>query len=173
MRLNTENVSGTVRYVENTWKKLVHNMPFEYSFLDGDYNNLYINEKQTRKLFTIFSSLAIFIACLGLFGLSSFTADQKTKEIGIRKVLGASVLRILTILNKNFIKWVIIANVIAWPAAYFIMHKWLQNFAYRTGIGLGTFILAAVLSLVITLLTVSFQTVRAALANPADSLRYE
>jgi putative ABC transport system permease protein len=173
VRLNTKDVSGSVRFVENAWNEFVKGMPFEYSFLDEDYNKLYINERQTRKLFTIFSFLAIFIACLGLFGLSSFTTDQKTKEIGIRKVLGASVLRVVTILNKNFIRWVLIANIIAWPIAYFIMNKWLQNFAYRMSMGLGIFILAAALSLAIALLTVSYQTARAAAANPADSLRYE
>ena len=173
VRLNTENISETVKYVGSTWNDFAPEKPFEYSFLDEDYDNLYINEKQTRKLFTIFSFFAIFIACLGLFGLASFSADQRTKEIGIRKVLGASVPRIVNILNKNFIKWVLVANLIAWPAAWFIMNSWLQNFAYRIKLSWWMFILAAVLALLIALITVSFQTVKAALKNPIDSLRYE
>ncbi len=173
VRLNTENVSETVKYVGNTWNDFAPGKPFEYSFLDKDYDNLYINEKQTRSLFSIFSFLAIFIACLGLFGLASFVADRKTKEIGIRKILGASVPRIVNNLNKSFIKWVLIANLIAWPAAWYFMSKWLQNFAYRINLTWWVFVLAAALALLIALMTVSFQTIRAALKNPTDSLRYE
>lgn len=130
-------------------------------------------EKQTRKLFAIFSFLAIFIACLGLFGLSSFIADRRTKEIGIRKILGASVPKIVTILNKSFIKWVLLANLFAWPAAWYVMNRWLQNFAYRIDLSWWMFVLAAVLALLIALIIISFQTVKAALKNPVDSLRYE
>lgn len=173
VRLNSENISGTIKYIENTWNNFAQNMPFEYSFLDEDFDNLYINEKQTRKLFTIFSCLAIFIACLGLFGLVSFIADRKTKEIGIRKVLGASVSGIVTILNKSFIKLVLIANFIAWPAAWYAMNRWLQNFAYRIKLSWWMFVLAALISLMIALITVSSQTVKAALKNPVNSLRYE
>jgi putative ABC transport system permease protein len=173
VRLNTENVPGTIKDVESTWKNFAPNKPFEYSFLDEDYDRLYLNEKQTRKLFSIFSFLAIFIACLGLFGLASFIADRKTKEIGIRKILGASVPRIVNILNKSFVKWVIVANLVAWPVAWFVMDRWLQNFAYRIDLSLWMFALAAVLALLIALITVSFQSVKAALRNPADSLRYE
>lgn len=173
VRLNSENISGTIKYIENTWNNFAQNMPFEYSFLDEDFDNLYINEKQTRKLFTIFSCLAIFIACLGLFGLVLFIADRKTKEIGIRKVLGASVSGIVTILNKSFIKLVLIANFIAWPAAWYAMNRWLQNFAYRIKLSWWMFVLAALISLMIALITVSSQTVKAALKNPVNSLRYE
>lgn len=173
VRLNTENISETVKYIENTWNNFAVNKPFEYSFLDEDYDNLYINEKQTRKLFTIFSFLAIFIACLGLFGLASFIADRKTKEIGIRKVFGASVTGIIFILNKSFAKWVLLANLIAWPAAWFVMKRWLQNFAYRIELSWWMFILAAVLALLIALTIVSLQIVKTAFRNPADSLRYE
>lgn len=173
VRLNTENISGTIKHIESKWKEFAPQMPFEYSFLDQDYDNLYMNERQTRKLFSIFSFLAIFIACLGLFGLASFIADQKTKEIGIRKVLGASVVKIVKNLNKSFLKWVLIANLIAWPIAWFAMNRWLENFAYRIGLSWWMFILAAVLAVFIALLTVSFQTVKAALKNPIDSIRYE
>jgi len=117
--------------------------------------------------------LAIFITCLGLFGLASFTAEQRTKEIGIRKALGASVSGIILLLSKEFTKWVLVANIIAWPVAYLAMNRWLQNFAYRIDIGLGTFILAGVLALVIALLTVGYQAIKAARANPVDALRYE
>jgi putative ABC transport system permease protein len=173
VRLNTKNVSETVKYIGNIWNDFAPGKPYEYSFLDKDYDNLYINEMQTRSLFSIFSFLAIFIACLGLFGLASFVADRKTKEIGIRKILGASVPRIVRNLNKSFVIWVLIANLIAWPAAWYVMNKWLQNFAYRIDLSLWMFILAAVLALIIALMTVSFHTIKAALKNPVDSLRYE
>ncbi len=173
VRLNTKNVSETVKYIGNTWNDFAAGKPYEYSFLDKDYDNLYINEIQTRSLFSIFSFLAIFIACLGLFGLASFVADRKTREIGIRKILGASVPRIVRNLNKSFVIWVLIANLIAWPAAWYVMNKWLQNFAYRIDLSWWMFILAAVLALIIALMTVSFHTIKAALKNPADSLRYE
>jgi len=173
IHLNTENIAETRKFVEKTWNSFAPNMPFEYSFLDQDYDNLYINERQTRKLFTVFSMLAIFIACLGLLGLSSFIADQKRKEIGIRKVLGATAARIVATLNKSFIKWVLIANLLAWPAAWFVMNKWLQSFAYRIDLSWWMFVLAAGLALLIALIIVSFQTIKAALRNPVDSLRYE
>jgi putative ABC transport system permease protein len=173
VRLNTKNVSETVKYIGNTWNDFAPGKPYEYSFLDKDYDNLYINEIQTRSLFSIFSFLAIFIACLGLFGLASFVADRKTREIGIRKILGASVPSIVRNMNKFFVLCVLIANLIAWPAAWYVMNKWLQNFAYRIDLSWWMFILAAVLALIIALTTVSFHTIKAALKNPADSLRYE
>jgi len=173
VRLNTENVSETVKFVGSTWNAFAPGKPFEYSFLDGDYDNLYTNERQTRSLFSIFSFLAIFIACLGLFGLAAFVADRKTKEIGIRKILGSSVTKIVNNLNKSFVKWVLIANLIAWPAAWYFMNKWLRNFAYRIELSWWMFVLAAVLALLVALLTVSFQSIKAALKNPADALRYE
>ena len=173
VRLNTEDISGSLKDVKNTWNNFVKNMPFEYSFLDQDYDNLYVNEKQTRKLFTIFSFFAIFIACLGLFGLASFSADRKTKEIGIRKVLGASIPRLVNILNKNFVKWVLVANLLAWPSAWYVMNWWLQGFAYRIDLSWWMFFLAGILAFLIALTTVSFQTIKAAYKNPADSLRYE
>jgi len=173
IRLSTAELSGTIRNIENTWNQFAPGMPFEYSFLDEDYDNLYINEKQTNKLFTIFSFLAIFIACLGLFGLASFVADQKTKEIGIRKVLGASVPGIVGLLSMIFTKWVLLANVIAWPVAWFAMDRWLQNFAYRVNIGIWTFLISGLMALVIALLTVSYQAIKAALANPIKAIKYE
>ncbi len=173
VRLNTEHISETISRIEDTWRTFAPQIPFHYSFLDKDFDNLYINEKQTRKLFSIFAFLAIFIACLGLFGLASFIADQKTKEVGIRKVLGASIVKIVNNLNKRFLKWVLIANLLAWPLAWLAMNRWLQNFAYSIRLSWWMFAVAAILALVIALITVSFQTVKAALKNPIDSLRYE
>jgi putative ABC transport system permease protein len=173
VRLNPENISETVNFIGNTWNDFAPGKPFEYSFLDRDYDNLYTNERQTRSLFSIFSFLAIFIACLGLFGLAAFVADRKTKEIGIRKILGSSISRIVNSLNASFVKWVLIANLIAWPAAWYFMDNWLRNFAYRIELSWWMFILASVLALLIALLTVSIQTIKAALKNPADALRYE
>ena len=124
-------------------------------------------------IFLNFAFLAIFISCLGLFGLASFTAEQRTKEIGIRRVLGASAGNIIYALTTDFSKWVLAANVIAWPVAYFTMNKWLQNFAFKTDMNLWVFVLSGTLSMAIALITVGYQSVKAALANPADSLRYE
>jgi putative ABC transport system permease protein len=173
VRLRTENILGTVGNIENTWKNFAPGDPFEFSFLDQDYDNLYTNEKQIRSLFSAFSILAILISCLGLFGLASFVADLKTKEIGVRKVLGATIPNIVLHLTKGFAKGIILANVIAWPLAYFAMNGWLQQFAYRTEIKLQVFALSGILAMGIAFLTVSYHTVKAAAADPVDSLRYE
>ena len=173
VRFNTEDVSETLKFAEDTWNKIAPGKPFEYSFLDQDYEQLYMNEKQTRKLFIVFSLLAIFIACLGLYGLASFVADQRTKEIGIRKVMGAPVSRIVTKLNLNFTIWVLLANLIAWPAAWYFMKQWLQNFAYRIDLSIWSFLEASVITLVIAYAVISLQSVKAALRNPVESLRYE
>lgn len=173
IRLNTSDIPAAISLVENEWNKQTSGMPFEFSFLDDDYNQLYINEQQTSKIFTIFSVLAIFIASLGLFGLASFITDQKTKEIGLRKVLGASVSELIQMLNSSFVKWVLIASVIAWPLAWIVMDGWLQNFAYRVNQAWWVFLIAALLALMISILVVSLQTIKAALKNPVDSLKYE
>jgi putative ABC transport system permease protein len=173
VRLQTDHIRPTVNEIEKIWNEFVPGTPFEYSFLDDDYEHLYDNEIRTRKLFTIFSLLAIFIACLGLYGLASYIAEQKVKEIGIRKVLGANVSGIVKQLNLNFAKWVLIANIFAWPAAWFVMRRWLQNFAYRIDIPWWVFIVAALIALLIAVFITSLQTLKAALQNPAESLRYE
>ena len=134
---------------------------------------MYNAEQKFGSIFGYFSSLAIFIACLGLFGLASFTVERKTKEIGIRKVLGANISNIINLLSKKFLFLVLLANITAWPAAYYFMNKWLQSFAYRIHIGISLFLLSGTITLLIALLTVSFQTIKAARANPVDSLRYE
>jgi putative ABC transport system permease protein len=147
--------------------------PFLVSFLDEDFARLYQNEEKSRRLFGIFSFLAVVISCLGLFALASFTTEQKTKEIGIRKILGSSVLDIVVMLSWKFTKWVILANIIALPVAWYVMDRWLQNFAYRTPTGIDTFLLASGIALLFSLLTVSFKVITAASANPIDSIRYE
>jgi putative ABC transport system permease protein len=173
VRIQPEDIPKTIDMIRKTWDDFTAGMPFEYSFLDEDYDTLYHNEQRTGKVFTIFSLLAIFIACLGLFGLSSFAAEQKTKEIGIRKVFGASVPGIVFLLSWEFTKWVIIANVFAWPISFHVMSKWLQNFAYRINVGFWSFVISGLLALMIALITVSIQSVKAAMSNPIKSIRYE
>ena len=173
LRLDPGNISETMALLEKKWKELDSTGTFDYAFLEDSIIGQYRAEERLSEIFTYFSILAIFIACLGLFGLASFTAEQKTKEIGIRKVLGAPVSGLALLLSKEFTKWIIAANIFAWPIAYFVMNKWLQNFAFRVSIGIGTFLLAASLALLIALTTVSYQSLKAALANPIESLRYE
>jgi putative ABC transport system permease protein len=155
------------------WDKYASGLAFDYSLLKEDYNSLYKGEEQTRKLFIIFTILAIFIASLGLLALASFLIEQKTKEIGIRKTLGASIIQISTLLTKEFIRWVAIANVLAWPLAWYLMDRWLQNFEYSVDQSWWIFAVATVASLLIALLTVSLQTIKTTLKNPVDALRYE
>jgi putative ABC transport system permease protein len=173
IRIDAEQISQTLAYLSKQWNELVPNQLFEYSFLDGNIDKLYLAEKRLEKLFGYVAFLSIFISCLGLFGLASYSTEQRTKEIGIRKVLGASVPNVVLILSKEFITLVLIANIIAWPVAYFSMNKWLQGFAYRTDIGLFTFILSALIAISIALMTVGYRTIKAAMANPVESLRYE
>ena len=141
--------------------------------LDDNLRQLYATDQRTSEIAGAFSVLAIFIACLGLLGLATFVTEQRTKEIGIRKVLGAWVAKIVVLLSKEFVKWVLVANVVAWPLAYYIMNNWLKNFAYRINISVGVFVASGVLALFIALLTVSLHAIRAATANPVKSLRYE
>jgi putative ABC transport system permease protein len=159
--------------IEAAWKKFAPGFPFEYRFLDERFELYYGPEILAGKLFRYFGLIAVFISCLGLLGLSAFMAEQKTKEIGIRKTLGASVPRVVLLLTKQFLMWILLANVIAWPVAYVAMRNWLDNYPFRTSLGLHLFPLSGTAALVITLPTVSFQAVRAARANPVDSLRYE
>ncbi len=167
------NENEIVSFLEQKWKKFVPNRPFRYEFLDEFIDNFYQTERKIGKIFGYFTGLAIFIACLGLFGLASFMAERRTKEIGIRKVLGAKVVSIVLLLSRQFAIWVLIANIISWPLAYLISNKWLQGFAYRINLGWEVFIFSTVLALAIAILTVSYQSIKAALANPIDSLKYE
>jgi len=147
--------------------------PFDYNFIDDRFAKLYDSEKRQGTIFTIFAGIAIFIACLGLFGLSSFTITQRIKEIGIRKVLGASAVSIVQLLSQDFLKLVLIAAVIAFPVAWYAMHQWLLDFAYRINIPWWIFIVAGVVAAVIALATISLLTVKAAMSNPVKSLRTE
>ncbi len=173
IKLEARDVPSTLASIKSNWNMFFPDTPFEYHFLDEAYDKLYRSEQRMGILFNYFTVLAILISCLGLFGLASFMAEKRTKEIGIRKVLGASLSGIIMLLNKQFTKWVLIANFISWPIAYYAMSKWLQGFAYRINLGIWTFALAALIALVIAVMTVSYQSVKAALNNPANSLRYE
>jgi putative ABC transport system permease protein len=173
IRIPPEEVSASLGFIENTWKRIIPDYPFEYRFMDERYDMMYRTEQRIGTLLRYFAILAVFVACLGLFGLASFMAEKRTKEIGIRKVLGASVVQVTRLLCKEFFVLVLVANVIAWPAAYFIMRKWLQSYAYRADLGFFVFIGAMLLALLVAILSVGFQAVRAARSNPADSLRYE
>jgi putative ABC transport system permease protein len=172
-KIKPDDVSKTLRDLRKKWAEIAPDQLFDYFFLDESFDLQYRAEEKLGLIFSNFAMLAILVACLGLFGLASFTAEQRTKEIGIRKALGATVSSIVILLIKEFTKWVLLANIIAWPIAYVAMNHWLQNFAYRIKIGLGTFILAGVLALVIALVTVGYQAIKAARANPVEALRYE
>lgn len=167
------NTAASLAYLENTWKKFVPEIPYEYTFLDENFDKLYQAEQRQGTIFTAFACIAIFIACLGLFGLSAFTISQRVKEIGVRKVLGAEISGIVALLSKDFLKLVLIAAIIAFPIAWYAMNNWLKDFAYRIHIQWWVFVIAAVAALLIALITVSFQAIKAALANPVKSLRTE
>ncbi len=173
IKIRPEGIHETLKKIESAWKQFNPNYPFEYFFYDSVFKQRYQQEQNLRVLFQYFSSLAVFIGCLGLFGLASFAVEQRTKEIGIRKILGATSQGLVLLLNQEFAKWVLIANLVAWPLAYFAMNQWLKGYAYHTSIDLWIFIFSGVLTLAIALLTVSIQSVKAAVANPAKSLRYE
>jgi putative ABC transport system permease protein len=166
-------IGKTLRSIENTWKSLNPNEPFEYTFLDEDFQKNYAADNQLFSMVSNFTVLAILISCLGLFGLATFSAEQRTKEIGVRKVLGASVGSIVGLLSKEFLKLVLIAVMIASPVAWWIMHTWLKDFAYTTSIGWTVFVITASIASFIAMLTISVQAIRAAMANPVKSLRTE
>jgi putative ABC transport system permease protein len=167
------NIPETIKFLENKWREFASAYPFEYGFLDENFNRLYAADVKVSQFAGTFTFLATVIACLGLFGLASLMTEQRTKEVGIRKVLGASMSSIVSLLSNDFLKLVALANIIAWPIAYYVMNRWLQNFAYRIDISWWVFVLAGGLALVIALLTVSTQAIKAALANPVEALRYE
>jgi putative ABC transport system permease protein len=173
IRIKTKDIRDTVDEIHRSWEKVLSDIPFNYSFLDTIYDDQYKNEERTGSVFTIFTLFAIFVACLGLLGLASFAVEQRTKEIGIRKILGAPVPRIVAMLLKDFTRWVAFSNLIAWPLAYYFMSQWLKNFAYRTEIGFWPFVLSGLLMLAVTGITVSYHTLKSATALPADALRYE
>ncbi len=173
IRISPYRIPDTMAFLEKKWKEIYPEYPFEYQFLDEAIQNQYRSEQAAGRIVTIFTILALFISCLGIFGLSSYTAEQRTKEIGIRKVLGASVWNLFKYISREFVGLVIIANVIIWPVAYVIMNRWLQTFAFRIDMGIWPFIAVGISVFAVSLLTVSWQILRAATADPVDSLRYE
>ena len=173
VKISPSNVKKELSEISAVWHKYAGNQAFEYNFFDEDFAKAYAAEERTGVIVSVFSVLAIFIACLGLLGLAAFTTEQRTKEVGIRKILGASVPGIVALLLKDFVKWVLISNIIAWPIAYFTLNKWLEDFAYRVNVSLWAFVLASVIAMLIAIFTVSYQSIKAAIANPVKSLRYE
>jgi ABC-type antimicrobial peptide transport system permease subunit len=168
-----KNAASSIKSIEQVWKKYVPSVPFEYKFVDEAFGNKFAEEERIGKLSSYFAILAIFISCLGLFGLASFVAEQRTKEIGVRKVLGASVFNVWRLLSKEFVLLVVLSCVIAAPIAYYYLDSWLSAYDYRVQVRWMVFVWAGVTALVITILTVSFQAIRAALQNPVKSLRTE
>jgi putative ABC transport system permease protein len=173
LKIHPENIPQTLAQVKNVFERLNPGFPFEYQFLDATYEIQFESVRRSRSLISYLAGFAIFISCLGLFGLASFNAEQKTKEIGIRKVLGSSVSRVVLQLSNDLTRLVLLANVIAWPVAWYLLNQWLKNFLYRTQIRFDIFIVAGAVTLIIALVTISYQSIRAATANPADSLRHE
>jgi len=173
VRLNPGHISNTIAFLKEKWRALLPGHPFGYSFLDDDYRRLYGADNRLLQIVGIIAVIAILIACMGLYGLGIFSAGQRTKEIGIRKVLGASVMELTLMLAAEFAAWVAAANILAWPLAWYIMNGWLENFAYRVPISPWTFPAAGLLALFIALLTVGYRALRAAAADPVQSLRYE
>ncbi len=173
VKMNTANIGTTISHVKNVWNNFSPEYPIEYKFLDDNFEQMYTTEDKLKSLLALFTVTAIVIGCLGLFGLAAYTAEKRKKEVGIRRVLGASMGGVVLLLSKDFIKLIVISLVIASPVAWYFMNKWLQDFAYRVHIGWWIFGLAAVLVLGIALITVSFQAIQAALSNPVKSLRTE
>jgi len=175
VRIRPDNVSNTLAFLESSLRQIYPDREFEYSyyFIDDDFRSKYPEEEKIREIYLAFGFFAVFVACLGLLGLASYSVEQRTKEIGIRKVLGASGREIVLLLSKDFSKWVLAANIIAWPLAYYFMDRWLGNFAYRIGIKWDIFIFSGIITAVIALLTVSFHSIKAANSKPANTLKYE
>ncbi len=172
-KVSATNINSLIKNIETKWKSMAPGMPFSYQFLDESFDNMYRTEQRVGKIALSFAILTILIACLGLFGLATYMAEQRTKEIGVRKVLGASIGNLVSMLSTDFLKLVLVAAVIAFPFAWYIMHKWLQDFAFRININWWVFAAAGIIALLIALVTVSFQAIKASMANPVQSLRTE
>jgi putative ABC transport system permease protein len=173
VRIQPEDVQKTIAFIEQEWKKYAAGQAFEYEFFDEQFTHLYFAEEQTQKIVAVFSGLAVLIACLGLFGLASFTTEQRTREIGIRKTFGASIINIFSLLCSDILKLLVISTIVAFSVSYYLMTKWLQNYAYQIGYDFIGYILAGVLALVVAILTISHIALRAAGANPIKALKYE
>jgi putative ABC transport system permease protein len=172
-RLKPENAEALIGQIGNKWKSLSTGSPFSYHFLDESFNNMYRAEKQVGRVAIAFAVLAVIIACLGLFGLTTYMAEQRTKEIGVRKVLGATVNNIVMMLSKDFLVLIVIATLVAFPFAWWAMNKWLEDFEYRVAVGWWIFAISGLLAILVALCTISFQAIKAALSNPVKSLRTE
>jgi putative ABC transport system permease protein len=173
VKLKTADIKNTISFINNTWNKFSPGYPLDYKFMDETYGKMYENEQKLSSLLWIFTVMTIIIGCMGLFALAAFSAEQRIKEIGIRKVLGASVFNLASLLAKSFLKLVLIASLIAFPIAWWAMNNWLEDFPYRVAISWWVFAVAAIASLLIALITISFQAIKAALANPTRNLRAE
>jgi putative ABC transport system permease protein len=173
IRILPQKTSETMAFLKNMFNRINPDVPYDYFFLNEFFTRQYISDKKTGMIYCIFTGLAIVISCMGLLGISCLSNEHRTKEIGIRKVVGASSLTILFMLIKDLAKYVIFSNLIAWPLAWYVMNKWLQNYAYRIDLTIWPFLLSGLFALVIALLTVSWQAIRAATANPVEALRYE
>jgi putative ABC transport system permease protein len=173
VKINGSQASQAVAFIESTWKKVLPEYPFEYQFLDDHFKEIYRTDAQVSQMVAIMAGLAILISCLGLFGLASFSTEKRTKEIGVRKILGASVKDVVFLLSKHFIRLVLIANLIAWPLAWWALNRWIQEYAYRVAISWWVFVLAGLTALLIALGTVSLLAIKTARNNPVKSLRTE
>ena len=173
VKLSAQNYAKTIAEIENKWKEYTENNPLQYYFVDADFERMYIQEKQNAQMAVIFSILAIFIAALGLFGLTSFTVEQRTKEIGVRKAMGSSITGIYFVISREVIILVSISAIIAWPLIYYIASKWLENFYYKINLGVFSFVAGLAIALGIAVLTISYRILSAARVNPAQSLKYE
>ncbi|MFC1724469.1 ABC transporter permease [candidate division KSB1 bacterium] len=173
VKINSNKIKETLEFIESKFKKFSPDFPFTYEFFDEVIDNVYRSEQKLGKMFRYFTFIAVFLSCLGLYGFASFATEQRRKELGIRKVLGASSSNLTLLLSREFTKWVVIANTAAWPIGYYAMNKWLQNFAYRIDVGFLTLTSASLLALIMAIFTISFQSIKAAVANPVDSLRNE
>jgi putative ABC transport system permease protein len=173
IRISPDNHDNTIKEIEKIWNNYYTGEPFDYQFLDEELDQMYRPEQRMGIVFNLFSLLAILISCMGLFGMASFMAEQRTKEIGIRKTYGSSLFNIFMLINGRFVKWILLANLIAWPVAWFSMNHWLENYAYRTSISWWIFPIAAAISIIIGFVTVTYQSLRTAATNPAETLHYE
>ena len=173
VKLSALNYASTISQIENKWKEFTENAPLQYYFLDADFEHMYVQEQQNAQMAVIFSILAVFIAALGLFGLTSFTVEQRTKEIGVRKAMGSSIPGIYVVISREVIILVSISALISWPLIYYIATKWLENFYYKINLGVFSFVAGLSIALGIALITISYRILSAARVNPAQSLKYE
>jgi putative ABC transport system permease protein len=173
VRIVSDDMSNTIRYISDKWKEIALSEEMNYNFVDDNLERLYAAEQKTNVVSIIFSSIAIFIACIGLFGLAAFVAEQRTKEIGIRKVLGATSRQIVLLLSREFVVWILISNILAWPVAWYVMNDWLDNFAFHTEMPLTYFLIAGAVTFLIASITVGFHAVKATRTNPVESMKYE